>query len=128
METVIDSGEKRETVVWITNYAGHEYEDAKRFGVLKQITSGHISFASLDRIKFTIASAVAETHKDDYLVLSGANIVCVLSAIIWFQLHEQIKILNWDKFANNSTGGYREMLITKSNLTELIEFLLHQSQ
>ena len=113
--------------VWIVNYAGHEYLPAVRYGKFKNITKGYVSFQSLDRVKFQIAEAIIDSKADDYLLLSGTTTICVIAAIVWYQMHKKIKILNWDKKANNNQGDYKEMTITSENLTQLLD-VLHDDQ
>jgi hypothetical protein len=110
--------------VWIANYAGqHDYNKARSFGELKRLTVGYISFKSIDRIKFQIANELTQTNKEDYLLISGAAIICVISAVIWFKMHKQLKILYHDK----SEDVYRQLVITDGNLDELISVLTHDS-
>lgn len=109
--------------VWIVNYAGHEYLPAIRYGKFKYVTKGYVSFQSLDRVKFQIAEALIDSKPDDYLLLSGTTTICVIAAIVWYQMHKKIKILNWDKKANNNQGDYKEMIITHENLTQLLGVL-----
>jgi len=124
----------RQPVVWITNYAGHEFSLAKQYGELRYITKGYISFSSLDRLKFHIAGQLVESQPEDYLLLSGTIIICVIAAIVWFKMHKKIKLLNWDRKSSpplqfvadsneqltENTGAYREMVITDDNLTQLL--------
>lgn len=103
------------TKVWITNYAGHDFSPAEKYGTLEYITKGYVSFQSLDRVKYHIAESLSASSPDDYLLISGRPIISVLAVLIWFQMHHQVKILNWDQ----KTNTYREMLITETNLNEL---------
>jgi hypothetical protein len=108
-------------IVWIVNYAGHDYEDAKRYGELRNITVGYVSLHSLDRVKFDLTSKVwRETKASDWLLLSGKPLVCVLVALAWFSIHGQVKLLVWDQ---KKKEKYREMIITTSNINEIFTVL-----
>jgi len=111
------------TRVFVANYAAHDYEDAERYGELKYITKGFVSFQGLDRLKFQICQGIMDTTADDWLALSGTNIINVLAALLWFQMHGTVKILNYDK----TTRGYREIIVTKENNTKLLEILSGQA-
>lgn len=112
------------TRVWIANYAGQrDYNKAREYGELKRLTVGYISSQAIDRVKFQIANELTQTNKEDYFLISGAAIICAMAAIIWFKLHGQIKILYYDK----SADVYRQLVITNSNLDELIAVLTHVS-
>lgn len=105
--------------VFVANFAGHDYSKAKKYGELVPITKGFVSMQGLDRLKFQIAEAIATTAPDDYLVLSGANIICVLSAVLWFQLHGKVRVLNLDK----NTRDYREIVLTRENIDSVFTVL-----
>ena len=130
MEAPIISKDKSNNVVqstvWVTNFAGHIYEKAQQYGRLKKITVGYIRFDSLDRLKFQIANELTQSNADDYLLISGAAIICVISAVIWMTMHGKVKLLYWDKFANNKEGGYRVMVLTLSSLHELLNVLEYE--
>ncbi len=113
----------RESKVWIANYAGHEYQKAEKYGEIRRVTIGYIAFNSLDRLKFQIANELTQTTEDDYLLISGAAIICSIAAIIWFTMHGKIKLLYWDKSADNGEGDYRAMVLTSGSLTELLNVL-----
>ena len=115
--------QKKMSRVWIANYAGHEYLPAAQYGSLKYITKGYISFSSLDRLKFHIATQISESQPNDFLLLSGTTIISVIAALIWFAMHGKIRLLNWDKKALDGRGDYREMVITKENMTHLLSVL-----
>lgn len=112
-----------EITVWVANYAGHEFQKAARYGRVRKITVGHISFSSLDRLKFQIANELTQTQAEDYLLISGAAIICTIAAVIWMSMHGKVKLLYWDKSADNGDGAYRAMIITNTSLGELLHIL-----
>lgn len=105
--------------VFITNYAGHDFKKAEKFGVLRPVTKGYVSFGSLDRLKFDISSTLSESRPDDYLLLSGTAIICVVSAIVWFKKHGSVKLLVLDK----KSGDYRVLVIDSGSLDKIFEVL-----
>lgn len=105
--------------VYVSNFAGHDYTEAEVYGEIRSITQGFISFQSLDRLKFTIAQALQETTPDDWLLLSGTNIISVLASLLWYQKHGVVKILNFDK----TTRKYREIIFNQEHITKLLEVL-----
>lgn len=105
--------------VFIANYAGHDYTKAEAYGELKFVTKGFISFQSLDRVKFQVAEGLVGTRSEDWLVLSGTNIVNALAAVLWYVMHGKVKILNYDK----STGSYREIILTGEATDKLLKVL-----
>jgi len=102
--------------VFVANMAGHDYTKLKRYGELVAITTGHISFGSLDRVKFVVMEGMVGAKSDDYLAVSGAAIVNVIAALAWYEMHDAVRLLNYDK----KTDEYRELVITKESLTDLL--------
>lgn len=110
--------------VFVTNFAGHDYSNAERFGEIVWITRGYISFHSLDRVKYQICEQVFKSTPEDWLLLSGIPVICVVSALFWYHLHRKVKLLIHDK-----KGGdvYREFVITEKNFNDLFAVLSHES-
>lgn len=106
--------------IFVSNMAGHDYTALRRWGdVIAPITTGQLNFSSLDRVKFQVAEGMKDVTVDDYLALSGAAVVNVMAALIWFHTHGLVKLLNYDK----RTGNYREITITSSNIDELVSIV-----
>jgi len=105
--------------VFIANFAGHDYTKAEVYGELRFITKGFVSFQSLDRLKFQVAEQVVHSRPDDWLALSGTNIVNVLAAVLWFSMHGTVKILNYDK----NTSTYREIVMEGTAINKLMEVI-----
>lgn len=105
--------------VFVANFAGHDYSIAEKYGELVFITKGFISFQGLDRVKYRVAQGMMEATAEDWLVLSGTNIINVLAALLWYQRHDCVKILNFDK----TTQVYREIIVTRENNEKLLEAL-----
>lgn len=96
--------------------AGHDYSKVQKYGELCAITTGHVDFGSLDRIKFTVAEGIKETTADDYLVLSGTIVLNVIAAVLWYHKHGTVKLLVYDR-----DNKYRELVMNTHNSVQLIE-------
>lgn len=106
--------------VFVTNYAGHDYETAKSYGEIYWITRGYVSFQSLDRVKFLITEQVVKSDKDDWLLLSGTPIISVIATLVWYAIHKKVKLLVYDRKGH---GEYRELIITEGNVADLLKVL-----
>jgi len=101
--------------VYITNAAGHDFSKAEKFGELTWITKGWVPLQSLDRVKFLVAEKLQHARPEDYLLLSGTQVVCVVAALYWFYKFGEVKLLVHDK----KEDDYRELLVTNANLMYL---------
>ena len=116
----VDETEELKPRVFVTNYGGHDYDEAKSFGEIRWVTRGFVSFQSLDRVKFLVAEAITDSRPDDYLLISGRAIISVLAALVWFHKHSIVRLLVFDQKGGNK---YREVVIKKSNLDDLVKVL-----
>ena len=112
----------RSPCVYVTNFAGHDYTKAEKYGEIRYVTKGYVSFHSLDRIKYRICEALQDTQDDDWLLLSGIPMICVVAACYWLWKHKKLKLLIHDK---RSDGDYRELIISDKNFTDLFAVLNH---
>lgn len=106
--------------VFVTNFAGHDYEKAKQFGEIYWITKGYVSFQSLDRVKFLITEQIVKSDKDDWLLLSGTPLICCICAIVWFALHKKVKLLVFDQ---KGDGQYRQLIISEGSVIDLLKVM-----
>lgn len=106
--------------VFVVNFAGHDYTQAEKWGPVRPMTMGFVSFESLDRLVFQFAGEIEKTSKDDWLLLSGAGVLNVIAAVIWFWKHKKINILVHD----GQTDGYRELKITPRQLAKIFQELI----
>lgn len=105
--------------VYVTNYAGHDYSVAEKFGKLVFVTRGYISFQSLDRVKYAVSEGIKGSEPEDYLLLSGTSIICVLAAIAWYHLHKYVRLLVWDMKGD----CYREVVCSDADFYQVFEAL-----
>jgi|GraSoiStandDraft_4_1057263.scaffolds.fasta_scaffold120446_2 hypothetical protein len=115
-------GTVRASRVFVTNFAGHDYTKAERYGEIVYITKGYVSFFSLDRIKYRVCEALQGSTEDDWLLLSGIPMICVVAACYWLWKHDKVKLLVHDK---RSDGNYRELIISDKNFADLFAVLNH---
>jgi hypothetical protein len=98
--------------VFVLNYAGHNLEDAKRFGQVINLTEGNFHFEDIDRMKYTMVEKLTSNGFDpdrDYLLLSGS---VILGYLIGRALDAgMIKLLLWD--AKNHKYVQREEFQTE---------------
>jgi hypothetical protein len=57
--------------VFVTNFAGHDYTAAEKYGEIVWVTKGYVSFHSLDRVKYRVCEALVGSTSEDWLLLSG---------------------------------------------------------
>jgi hypothetical protein len=106
-------------VVWITNVAGHDHEKAKEFGLLKHVTRGFVNLENLDRVKFLIAAELAVSKPNDYILLTGANIVACICVLVFFYLHGHVNIITFAK----KEEKYRTLRFDKDSMATLYNML-----
>jgi len=120
MEAIVQTTEVKLERVFVANYAGHDYSAAEVYGAINWITRGYVSFQSLDRVKFQIAEAIAQSQPGDWLLVSGTPLINLLAGVLWMEKHGTMKLLVYDK---KFPTQYREMIVTRKNLIELISVL-----
>lgn len=104
--------------VFITNYGGHPgYAQATQFGEFKYVTKGYVSFQEIDKVKDIVAQGLSDSTAEDYLLISGINIIATFAALLWFRKHKKIRLLIWDM----KKKRYRENEVTEFNLDNLLE-------
>lgn len=105
--------------VWIVSFAGHDFSDAKRYGELSPITTGYVSFESLDRLFFKVAESLIDSSPNDYLLHSGLNVLNILAGAVWWHLHNSLNLLVWDQ----KEKKYLNLNITNEQLKDYMEVL-----
>lgn len=105
-----------ESTVWVVNFSGHDYSDARRFGEIDFLTKGYVSRGSLDRMLGTVAEQIAQTSPSDWLLPSGLIPLNVLAAACWFEKHNGLRLLLWDDKHNR----YRTMEVGEDHIPQLL--------
>ncbi len=83
--------------VYIINKGGHDYNDAKRFGRLVYLSEGIMNRYSVGRMYREFSSILKDSHKDDYILVSGLNIMNSIAGAIFGSLHGRLNILLYRK-------------------------------
>lgn len=109
----------RDPKVWVVNYAGHDYSDAKRFGELDFITKGYVSRGHPDRLLYDVSETIAETEPFDWLLPSGLIALNVLAVVVWKQKHGSVNLLLHDP----KEDCYQPTKITTEQVGDLLDTL-----
>jgi hypothetical protein len=111
--------------VFISNMAsGHDYSSASKFGAVRPITSGNYPIYKTERLLEEIVTAVLEASPEDYLLFSGSSVVAALCAVVWVLIHQQARILLWDRGARS----YVLREINRDSIKLLIERIRLQGE
>jgi len=103
--------------IFICNYAGHDVSDAFRYTKLSpeeaqiNLTEGNVDIFDVDRLIYFIKNRLKESSPEDYLLLSGGNILNCIAFSIWLQMHGIVKILIYN--AKEKRYILREITHTK---------------
>jgi hypothetical protein len=81
--------------VYIVNHAGYDYEAAKTYGNLVFLTKGYIDLKEQPDVKDQLRSLIESATAEDYLLLSGNNLLCVAAFDLWKSIHGKVNILHW---------------------------------
>lgn len=114
---------ERKPIVYISNFVGHDYSDAEQYGELVRITEGYVSFGHLDRLLFELARLLDATTPEDYLLMSGNNILTLIIGSIWLSKHGTIRLLIHDKKLTEMNGKdtYRRWKLTEAKLSSVLK-------
>jgi hypothetical protein len=82
--------------VYVTNFSGYTYDKADSYGELIYITKGFVNIGNINELKKRLNTFITQTDKDDYLLLSGNNLLCALALHLWINHHSNCKVLHWN--------------------------------
>lgn len=83
--------------IWIANATGHDFTAARKFGdELIPITQGRINIFNVKAMVEEFKTIMKPYEKDDWLLLSGSNIINVIAAGIVLNRHGEVKFLIYD--------------------------------
>lgn len=84
--------------VYVTNYNGsYDYSGAEQFGEIINMTQGFIPLHRYDSILNVFSNYAKTANENDYLLLSGSNLVCGLAVSAWMKHHKSVKLLQHGK-------------------------------
>lgn len=83
--------------VFVINDMNHNFEKAARFGELKYATTGKVPIFKTDVAKRMLSEGLGEFNiNEDYLLVSGPPILCMLASLIVLNGDKPIKTLVFD--------------------------------
>ena len=94
--------------VFVSNFSGYQYDKAEAYGDLIYMTHGFVPLNDLGEIRKKLVAFIEQSRQEDYLILSGHNLLCALISILWREKHGYVNILHYDKKADD----YRHHVIT----------------
>lgn len=86
---------RRKPVVWLINEGGHDYSRAAKFGRLVPLTTGSINPFNVDRMMALIKPRLEVAHADDYLLISGLQILNAVVLAMWLRRFGYANVLQW---------------------------------
>lgn len=98
----------RQPVVWVINEGGHDFSSAEQYGRLVPITSGTINPFNVDRLMVLAAPRLEHATDEDYLLISGPQMLCAVVIAMWLKRFGKANLLQWStKYAK-----YSQILLT----------------
>lgn len=94
-QSTTDQETERKPVVWVTNWGGHPYSKAERFGRLVPLTKGTVNPFKLDRIAYGVGRLMEQAHEEDFILISGLPVVVGLIMSMWLTKFKRVKMLQW---------------------------------
>lgn len=82
--------------VYVVNNKVHDYSKAKRFGDLVNVTEGSVPIFKTDVVDKMVQDKLKHFTKDDYLLLSGPALLCIIASRIAFSKYDTVKFLIFD--------------------------------
>jgi hypothetical protein len=89
--------------VYVTNQTGYLYDSAESLGELVFITKGYVDFRDLAKVRTRLNNFIKGANKDDYLLLSGNNLLCSIATHDWLRIHGICRLLHWNPTKNKYT-------------------------
>lgn len=83
-------------VVWVVNDYDHDFSDAERFGRLIALSTGRVNVFQTHRLKKTFEARMENCQKDDYILLSGAQVLNVIAAMTMAKKVGCVNLLIYD--------------------------------
>ncbi len=82
--------------VYVANNTNHDYSKAEQYGKLVDVTRGKVPIFKTSLLKTILEEGLADFTKDDYLLLAGPAILCVMASVVVFSKFETVKFLVFD--------------------------------
>lgn len=102
--------------VYSTNYNGsYDYSAAEKFGTVIHMTQGFIPPHRHNSIMQTFENYAKTATSEDYLLLSGSNLVCAMATAAWLKYNENVRLLQHMK--SKASDGSQETSYVSYNVT-----------
>lgn len=83
--------------VYVANLANLDYSQAEKFGTLVPFTKHYVKFNNIDGLTAKISNDLTQVNpQEDFLILSGNNLICALVLHLWMKRYNYARILHWD--------------------------------
>lgn len=101
--------------VFVTNEGRHDFSKAEQYGKIVYITEGDVPVYSIDRLFFNIKEKLFDLTENDFILLSGSNIICSITMAAAICISPVIKLLIFK-------AKQEEYLIRKINLKDKVKW------
>lgn len=82
--------------VYIANNTNHDYSKAEQYGQLVDVTNGKAPIFKTSLMRTILEEELADFTEDDYLLVSGPAILCIMASTVLFNKFETVKFLVFD--------------------------------
>lgn len=83
--------------VYVVNHSGYSYERAKPYGEPIYMSKGFVEIDQYEAIRNKFQSLIETASPDDYLLLSGNSLLCVMAFDTWIKIHSKCNVLHWSQ-------------------------------
>ena len=87
--------------VFILNNTNHDYSKAERYGRLVDVTKGKVPIFKTSTVRAMLEEGLVDFTEDDYLLLAGPAILCIMAAIVLYNKFDTVKFLVFDAKQQN---------------------------
>ena len=85
--------ETRMPTVYVINKSSHDFSAAERYGPLVYLSEGLIDKWGINQIYREMEHGLASSKPDDYILLTGLPIQCILACAIFAMKHQRLNLL-----------------------------------
>ena len=92
-------------IVFVPNKSGHDFSKAERFGRLFYLSEGIVSRLNVNQIHRAFASAMVESRAEDFILITGLNILNSIACSIQAKKFGQVNFLMY-KMSGDGNHDY----------------------
>lgn len=123
MDSAITPIDQPTANVYILPHTDHNYDTVKPYGRVIYIHRGFLDLKNPSQLQITLSSAIINSSPDDFLLLAGPSLACIIIALTWYHMHGTCKLLAYD---SRDGGSYRIVSFTDGNISHILD-LLHSA-